>query len=77
MIAANGAIPIPAALSNAAVAVVMRWMLIALVMIAVVVIIVVVIMMMVRVCAGTTYRSVSNMQYMRLSFQIVCDCVLL
>lgn len=68
MIAANGAIPIPAGLSNAAVAVVMRWMLIALVVIAVVVIIVVVIVMMMRVSAGTTYRSVSNMQYMRLSF---------
>lgn len=79
MIAAN-AISIPSGLLNVAVAVVMRWMMATVVMMIAVrmnVIVVGIVMMIMMSSTGTTNCSVANVQYMRLSFQIIWYCVLL
>lgn len=70
MIAEN-AIPIPNGVLNVVVAVVMRWMVAAVMVMAAVVIVV---MMM---GAGAADRSVPDVQYMRLSLQIICYRMLL
>lgn len=72
MIAANG-VSIPNGLLNVTVAVVGRWMM-AVVMMTTAGVVVIIVMV---VSAGAANRSVSNVQYMRLSFQIVCYRVLL
>lgn len=76
MIAANG-VSIPNGLLNVTVAVVMRLWMAAVMMTTAVVIVVVVVIIVMVVSAGAANRSVSNVQYMRLSFQIVCYRVLL
>lgn len=73
MIAANG-VSVPNGRLNAAVAVVVRWMMAVVMMTAAVVVVVIIVMV---VSAGAANRSVPNVQYMRLSLQIVCYRVLL